>query len=352
MKDVEIILTVTFKNQAKELLYRGESWYRKGIVDHLEVSESSITLIFHRKKDVDQEFLFSTNSPARFQLYRAICFYLSVVGRIPQIEKMTFTVNGEPHPIDVERLTEHWANCNIDMTLDKEKAAKCFDEDGKRCYVAITYFLKAQLDVFSNDCFRAAWSGLNTLYDLMSEKPTETEKLKAFGNYILNTGLPNTESNVSTLDQRFWDRLQWHIYIQNRIQRSGKDRFLSNIISDFYSDRDIYDHIASYLLANRRNEEDERYQMLEEKLKAKRKLGDSSAREKARFLLTHYCYTLRNKTFHGERPYPVFRLEDEKAVEEERILTHLLLEAIRDLLNDYGSIIGNSIADIQNKVGG
>ena len=99
-------------------------------------------------------------------------------------------------------------------------------------------------------------------------------------------------------------------------------------------------------------EETEKLKAKKEKLKAKRKLGDSSAREKARFLLTHYCYTLRNKTFHGERPYPIFRLEDEKAVEEERILTHLLLEAIRDLLNDYGSIIGNSIANIQNKVGG
>ena len=54
--------------------------------------------------------------------------------------------------------------------------------------------------------------------------------------------------------------------------------------------------------------------------------------EQLRFLTISYCYMLRNRSFHADKPYPVFGLFDESGKSTEDVLTRLLLYVIRDLI--------------------
>ena len=331
------VLTVEFKTRKKGLLYEGVSWYRKGIEDHLKIAENKIILTSVRTGKIGEDFLFSPNSPARFQLYRAICFYLSVTGILPSVRRATFKVNKCDLPIDSSSLTQNWENCGIHILLDRDAASKCFTEKGKACYVAMTYFLKAQLDSFSNDCFRAAWSGLNALYNNMTDKPHEKDKLQRLAQIIREFGLPLTEDQVTHIDSdsMFWRRLQWHNYIQNKHRGKNKTVIQESLINGAYHDEIIFAYLSRYVLGEMKDSEQLGLQLKEIKT-------SPDPRERVIFLLTDYCYMLRNRSFHGEKPYPLFRMQGEAETEEEQLLTDILLKAICDLLANYDQWINSS----------
>ena len=345
----KIVINVYFQSRNKGLLYEGPSFYNKKVVDTLLIAGNRIQLSCQRSKKYTDDFLFSPQSPARIQLYRALCYYLSVTGQIPRVKCVTVTADNIEYPTDTERLTVHWTGCRIPYKLDKRTAENCFGEDWKYCYTAITYFLKAQLDSVSNDCFRAAWSGLNSLYNNMSSKRQEREKLEALAGYIRDVEMPNAEAFLKDLDPSFWNQMEWHNYIQNEIRKDkekGLENFLKKVLSNYYPAPVVYKHIAEYLLSKRKdekkkNEVDDGNELFYQKIAIQLSKVEEKedVREQLIFLITQYCYTIRNKNFHGERPYPLFKLENEASVNEEKVLTQLLLRAINDLLSNYDYLI-------------
>ena len=77
-------LTVSFRTDGDEELYRGTSFARKGIEDQVVIKESSITISFERaKQKLPEEVLDSSMSYIRTHLERALMYYLAVKGNIP-----------------------------------------------------------------------------------------------------------------------------------------------------------------------------------------------------------------------------------------------------------------------------
>ena len=213
----EYQLVVEFKEKQKDVLYEGPSWYSTKTVDQISITKNRIVIRFVRSAKVDtQAYLFTKASPVRIQLYRAACFYLAVTGALPDVKRVQLKSAQGDTELDKERLTQHWANCRIDLTMPAGVAAKCFSQDGKMCYVAITYFLKAQLDSFPHDCFRAAWSGLNALYNGLTDDRHEGEKLKRLSRHLEQYPPESATAYVQALPNAFWDELQWYNYIQNK----------------------------------------------------------------------------------------------------------------------------------------
>lgn len=329
MARFEYHLTVSFDTTENKLLYTGNSWYRKGVEDEIDIRQNSIDIIFTRSSKVDADYIFKPLSPVRYELYRAACFYLAVVGTLPLVRSIVLTGGKESISLDVERLTRHWNNCQITVLLKPETASKCFLQDGKNAYIVLTYFLKAQLDSFPYDGFRAAWSGLNALYSTLVEKDSEKDKLKKLKDLMTKSDMPETSAYVATLDDRFWKRLEWYNYVRNLNGKTVDDDLQR--IGTKTLDRTIYTHLADEI--RKRNKRDKEFDRdrLEKLISKPLNSRKDSIKEKYLFLVTEYCYMLRNRSFHAARPYPVFGLFDEENQSTQEQLTEVILHSIADL---------------------
>jgi hypothetical protein len=213
--------------------------------------------------------------------------------------------------------------------LKLEIAAKCFQKEGKHAYIVLSYFLKAQLDNFPADGFRAAWSGLNALYSTLTEDTHEREKIKRLKNLITDSNMTQTGEYVSKLDDYFWKNLEWYNYLQ---VLGGKtvDQALQNIGSKT-RDRTIYMMLASQVRELNKRKREMDYSVFEKKIEKSWKNRRNSIEEKYVFLITEYCYMIRNRSFHAARPYPVFGLFDAENISIQEQLTEVVLHCISDL---------------------
>ena len=331
-------LYVDFQEDRKDALYNGVSYYNSKLIDHLQITYQQIAITFERSAAIDMEnYLFTALNPVRIQLYKAVCFYLVVTGRIPDTNRIWLARDGQEFTLDKDRLTRHWNNCKIAYTMEPKAASKCFDKNGKTCYIAMTYFLKAQLDLFSHDCFRAAWSGLNALYNEFSDDKREGIKLNALSKYLETHPALNAQAYIETLPGTFWKRINWYNYIQNK----GLSVITKSVFqSELFQDRTIYSHLGECVIEFYKQKEKKTDEVLciSEKLGKQyiKRLPRKKTRvnEQLRFLTTDYCYMLRNRSFHADKPYPLFGLFDEDDNSIENILTKMLLLLIHDIIED------------------
>ena len=159
-------LEVLFDTDKNNVIYDGIIYHSKQTTDNVTISQNSIAIGFDRSsKKKKEEILDSPRSIIRYHLQKALCFYLVTQGELPPVKDLVYTCGKETVSIQHEHFTCHWNNCKVSITLPVENAKVIFEsEKGKPFYVIITHFLKAQLDHFSHDCFRSAWSTLNAFY--------------------------------------------------------------------------------------------------------------------------------------------------------------------------------------------
>ena len=348
------VLSLAFSTDKKDKLYEGDSWYNKTITDHISITKDRIEIDFSRSSKISPDYMYTSSSPVRYQLYRAACFYLAVVGSLPPVQSIDLSMGNSIISLDPEQLTSHWENCKIEDTLSIDIASKCFLDDGKYCHIVMTYFLKAQLDPFPHDSFRAAWSGINALYNYLYHKKKapnkdhESNKIRSLKEYIRNHTLTNAESYASKLPNDFWTQIQWYNYSQ----KETISKIEKNLINNTYRDKVIYQKLANYVCAiyerdshqisptasspheanydNRTSQEKaETIRRKAEKVICKKTIDGN---ERVRFLVCDYCYMLRNRSFHALKPYPVFSMFNNDTTSAESMLTKLMILTISDLL--------------------
>ena len=322
-------LTVSFSTAGKELLYHGISWYNSKIIDTLEITEDKIVIIFERSEKPDpKEYICSSSSPVRYQLYRAACFFLAVTGSIPSIEKIELNDGEQSIKQDKSILTPHWEHCRIGITIPKETASRCFGEGGKVYYTILTYFLKAQLDAFPHDGFRAAWSCLNGIYNQLSESQYEKDKLAALREMIRSHRLEEAEGMAKTLDEDFWKHLQWYNYVQWK----GISNVEEAIRINLYQDEVLFRKLSAYLCDLLQKDDPAKAEEIAGTAERFLRKKTKKPNDRLRFIVTDYCYMLRNRSFHAGRPYPIFAAYSEKGSTVEEQLTALILLTIKDIL--------------------
>ena len=242
-------LTVAFDTTDDMPLYSGICYYRNNLSDNIEIRRSGIVISFERsKKDKPGELLNTQNSIIRYYLQKALCLYLAVEGYIPKVSAITFTCNDKTVPIEHESFTHHWEDCRADICLDPKAAGIIFESDkGKPFYIMMTHFLKAQLDNFSHDRFRSAWSSLNCLYtyiDALDNEGyrSEEKKLTTLANTMTDNTMPDSIKRVESLDtESFWKKLNWY-----NIFNSYSNKEFNRLVSGAYEDSFLLELICHY----------------------------------------------------------------------------------------------------------
>ena len=343
-------LEVKFIISDETQYYCGISFFKKNVVDQVDVCANRITISFDRSKKLNVADAFhSPNSIIRYELQRALCFYLVVHGTIPDVESIIYTCEGKSESIEHEVFTNTWKNCDISFTLPVEKARVIFEsEKGKPFYVIITHFVKAQLVLFSHDRFRAAWSALNGLYTYIdsverSKNSTDSDqyvseetKITMLSTVIKENDMMLASTKVKKLDaESSWKQLNWYLVLSNL-----SDKKFRKLNSGLYSDALLleyyYQHRSIYNGKKQEKHKDEEWSSIIKKIERRKK----TPIDRLRFLICDYCYVLRNKSVHAVRPYPLFIISEDVETKIEKTLTEIVLLTIKDLFIVYsGKII-------------
>ena len=332
-------LIIQFDNGQQDLIYQGSSWLRKNLSDEVEIYYNKIVLSFSRSKSMGlQECLFSPKSVIRYEIQRALCFYLSVVGFIPKVEGIVLLKNGKEELLENISFSEKWHKCKVARTLDAGMASRMFDgrRFSKDIYISMSYYLKAQMDHFSHDCFRAAWSGLNVLYTAISPEnaSTERDKLNVLKKWVTDGKLSAAVEYVKNLEEdSFWGKLNWYMFVKQNCDSTGKKKktkdFLNGVIDlqDAMLVKRITDLMRAALQIDLSEKENEIERAVSKNI--------VSYTNRTKFLIAAYCYMVRNRSFHAERAYPLFEIRfnsTEKTIEQ--ILTELLLITVECLMKE------------------
>lgn len=340
-------LIIYLNETEQSLIYQGASHLRKNLVDEVSIFYDKIILTFDRSKPVSlKTSLFSSNSLLRYELQKALCFYLAVRGILPEVQAITLEKNEDTQSLEDLAFAQKWHKCRVARRLDPSIAASIFqhDAEAKASYIAMTFYLKAQLDHFSHDRFRAAWSGFNALYTTFTSEAESEEwkKIKATNRYFELNELKEARQIVSGLDEAFWNKLDWYSFTRNLCtDKNGKVKKIDNVKQSVYSLRDamLITRVSGYMKSVVYTDQEGNYgkkadyQRCAKEIERNIKANDVSYVARARFLVVDYCYMLRNRSFHANKAYPLFMFdsgEEECTVED--ILTKLLLITIEGIL--------------------
>ena len=334
MKKAKHILYVLFKGKDSSLLYNGSSFVSTILSDDVLITRNKIEIVFHRTKKIKKsEVLDSPNSIIRMHLQKCLCFYLSVIGEIPTVKSVTFISGTESVEIEHERFTQTWKNCHAEIRIPANNA-KCIFDGGREhiFYVMLTYFLKAQLDNFSHDRFRAAWSALNAMYNYIAKCKGENDakeykKLRLLMQIIDEDRTKNSVNKAKELDEDFWKSVGWYDLLTHEDKGKLKERFC-----DCYDDKYLLELIKNHALgiALKTNIEDINDDFLNT-LDRKIKKNKAIPVDRLKFIIRKECYSRRNRSFHAEKPYPLFVISNDNETNIEKTLTEIVLLLFKDL---------------------
>lgn len=344
MKKIKHILRVLFKGKDVSAMYNGSSYVNKRTSDNVLITRNKIEIVFYRAKKMNKsEVLDSPNSIIRMHLQKCLCFYLSVTGEIPDVRAITFVCGKETVDIEHEKFTQTWKNCRAEIKIPAENAKLIFKSGrGGVFYVMLTYFLKAQLDNFSHDRFRAAWSALNAMYNYIAklgrkENAKEHEKLKNLMKIIDENQMGNALSKTKELDDSFWKNVSWYYLLAQKDKGKLKEYYC-----DCYDDKYLLELIKKYAVGishkYKKNQENKieiiNDQILND-IERKIKMNIDKPVDRLKFIIRKECYARRNRSFHAEKPYPIFVISNDTETNNEKTLTEIVLLLFKDLFILY-----------------
>lgn len=369
------ILTLKFDKEvtkeAPEELYKGDSYYRTNLQDQLLITENMIQLTCERstKKDMNT-ILSSSKSPERFHIHRALSCYYAVTGELPELMELSLQVGNDKEYADAKAFSQAWPKEKLYITMDKAVIGKCVSGPCKGSnknmpYVVLSYFLKAQNDSFSNDCFRAAWSGFNAFYgNLLQTRARECDKIDELRKIIQDDKSKLTESLkfVKALDDdSFWKTLNWYVFVtesgwlREKVFPTPKKK-QSVMPKSIYEDTILLKYFTKYLIAldegkvaelvkKGQIEEKEAEKRLKTIEQNKQRTNDmletqkENLRQQIEFLSCDYCYKKRNRNYHGAVAFPIFSSSNGNHGSLEMRLVAFLLFLIKDLLEEYETAV-------------
>ena len=343
-------LTVSFRTDGDEELYRGTSFARKGIEDQVVIKESSITISFERaKQKLPEEVLDSSMSYIRTHLERALMYYLAVKGNIPECDGVTYRYGfGKTESMEgTAEIIRQWKDFKVNYTLSPEACGRLFrGSDGELLSLVnpISFFLWSQLSDSPHEAFRAAWSSLNALYTNIAAKDTQEEKkLRKLSEFIKGHDMERACGFVMDIDNdRFWKDLRWYGFME---KNASNWRF-KTFFQEQYADEAKRDALLGDILYSRLFDKIEACQELKDESRdradffAGKKDSDKYCVpvNRVEFLVCFYCYYKRNKSVHAGDAYPLFIISEKSENYAEPVLTELLWNVISDIIEEkYGA---------------
>lgn len=245
---------------------------------------------------------------------------------MPQINAIVLREGDIEQDVPHKHFSSKWYDFKLRHTMDVKNASNIFKNiPNRKCtYIALTFWIRSQLDLFPGDSFRTAWSGFNTLYTFTAPANArrEFQKIEAFWAILDPAKFTRSLTFVNQLNKEgIWISLDWESYIPKKVNTF--DEFLQ-----IYHD-DAYTSMACEVYCKKT------FSPVED-IRAKYEIYINSTETspfiQLRFLVSGYSYFHRNRCVHGEREYPVFVISHAEEIYTEEKLCELLLFVIEDAI--------------------
>jgi len=325
---MEYKLRVLFVEYSTDTLYSGPSYLKKNLSDQILISNQEICITFDRNKS-DVNVLDTKNSLVRYELQKALCFYIATRGTLPDVSSVEFYDGKVWITIQHEHFSDTWKNCHLLLLFSPETMKIIFSNHphAKDIYIALTYFIKAQLDAFPNDCYRAAWTGMNAVYGIFNQSQKESEQLKVFANIIRNYSMDSLSSEIKSMGvDALLNSLNWYQFMHTERGNKTKRYLDFNYIKDTRLLTCLINHYHAFRFDITEQEHNLRNVLQKEREDISSILV---------FLICDYCYALRCRYFHAKKSYPVFIISKQSEMDVEEGLTKYLLLGIIDIITEY-----------------
>ena len=147
--------------------------------------------------------------------------------------------------------------------------------------------------------------------------------------------MPNALDKVKKLESSaFWKRLNWY----QVLSELRPDRF-KEICNEKYTDAELLGYYYHYRSIYNGKQQEKHTEAEWSGVVRIIQNGQKTPIDRLRFLTCNYCYLLRNKSMHAERPYPLFIISDDVETRIEKKLTEIILLTIKDLFILYSGKI-------------
>jgi hypothetical protein len=355
-KKYQYEIIIKFKSQltnivafTEDIPYYGSPTYK----DNVTISSKGIILICKRsgKMELDDIF-YNYNSSIYSQIIKTLVYSYALEFNCPAIKELKIsrqldanTKNKVSKSYSGNEISQPINNrINSNVIFNPQKIKEIFEETskGKSLLIALSFWIKAMSSNDAISSFERLWKGFNSLYSYIQPTGTEKIKLRKIKQYIISNPdiLIFSELAIADLDEEsLRNSFRWKELIYNDFALlNPKDDFSEFIMR--YSDERIM-KLFEKILPYRRLDliQKNKLTVVNSYLNTFLTAPVEANAELICLICLKYMYFVRNKSFHGEKIYGVYRLiRSNKETKEFEMLTKMLSNLIADIINSIDRI--------------
>lgn len=349
-KKYKYTIDVAISNaSSSNVLHAGVSQYAGGggRLDHVLIKGDGIRLACDRVTLVDLEGIFENYQSGLYgQISKCVLFYISTVGVIPDIAKISIVVERggivvKEKLISSKEFKGHpKLQSSLRATFDGASLKIIFDESDKSSAIlkSISHLIRSKTKQDTFDRFDSLWKSYNGLYKIIARKSKDHDchvELRKFiiSNPSASKNAVQFTSKMTALDLR--SKLRWRALILNDFDDFGKTKSFRDFVMRYTDARlmKVFEETLSY-----REDFLNAAGLLQDVKRHINKylaVGVNNELEVVAILCIKYMYFVRNKSAHGERMDRIIGLGN-KEVAEIKWLCDLLEVLVIDLVNENG----------------
>ncbi|MBK4989218.1 hypothetical protein [Pseudomonas sp. S36] len=331
---------------SSDVLYQGTSQYPGGRsrFDNVLIKGDSLSLECDRVTLVDLEGIFENYQSGLYgQISKSILFYISTMGTIPNIEKISIAVERggivvKNKVINSDEFKGHPKLLSpLRTSFDAGSLKTIFDESDKSSAIlkSISHLIRSKTKQDPFDRFDSLWKSFNGLYKTITQKSKDFDchlELRKFiiSNPSASKNIAHLTSKMTALDLR--NQLRWRALILNDFDTIKKTKAFYEFVTRYTDARlmKVFEETLPYRKDFLKSEN--RLSDVEKHINTHLNAGVKNEQEVVAILCIKYMYFVRNKSAHGERMDRIIGLGN-KEVKEINWLGDLLEILIIDLVN-------------------
>lgn len=343
------IIEVLFKSKVKtRVLYNGAIPYYGSLSfnDRISISTDKISIEANRSAIVPLDDIFYNHFSSLYnQLVKTLLYYYATRKAFVKIKSISVSRARSSKVLDNKSFKDGDFNQVLSTsfkllyTIDQARLIEMFKETpkGQAVLISVSYILKANSGLTESDKFEKLWKAFNKLFIQIGNAKKDFDCLRNLKQFITNNPnilIQSTRKVTAFSTNRLRNVIRWRAMLLDNYDTEAK----INGFRDFvlrYNDKRIMEILLETKYGYRETflRNNNLFTQVDNHIQNTIAIGGNIDDEVVTLLTGKYMYFVRNKTFHGEKIDPSFRLSVNKEDNELKFLNGLMEAYLIDLIN-------------------
>ncbi len=348
-RENKYIIEILFaKDGRKKSLFTGKVPYygSASFRDDFIILSDKITIEANRSALVPLDTIFYNHFSSIYnQIIKSLLYYYATTKIFVKIKSVKITRERNNKIIDSKDLKAEDFNqvlsksYKLSYTIDQVRLSELFQESPKgiSTLIAISYILKANSSTTESDKFEKLWKAFNKLFVQIGNDKKDFNCLRNLRQFIIDNPsvLPLSSSKVRAMStNKLRNSIRWRAMLLDIYETETKTEAFRDFIIR-YTDKRIMEILLETKYGYRETFLRNKGWLAQVDTHIQNSINANTIvdNEIISFVTGKYMYFVRNKTFHGEKIDPSFRLSVNKEDTELSFLNSILEPYLIDLIN-------------------